>query len=73
MTKLAEWMRTHVFACLVTLAPLFIFAGTSTGQDISPDHYEGLRYRHIGPVGNRIASVAGVSGNPHIYLSLIHI
>ncbi len=36
-------------------------------QDISPDLYESLRYRHIGPVGNRIASVAGVPGDPMTY------
>ena len=36
-------------------------------QDISPDLYESLRYRHIGPVGNRIASVAGVLGDPLTY------
>ena len=32
-------------------------ATTSTAQDISPNHYQELKYRHIGPVGNRIASV----------------
>lgn len=36
-------------------------------QDISPDLYQSLRYRHIGPVGNRIASVAGVLGDPLTY------
>ena len=36
-------------------------------QDVSPDRYQSLRYRHIGPVGNRIASVVGVSGDPLTY------
>ncbi len=36
-------------------------------QEISPDLYESLTYRHIGPVGNRIASVAGVPGDPLTY------
>src|SRR4029453_1449375 len=26
-----------------------------------------LRYRHIGPVGNRVTSVAGVVGQPNVY------
>ena len=42
-------------------------ATTTAAQDISPDHYQELKYRHIGPVGNRIASVAGVPGDPLTY------
>src|SRR5260370_3132843 len=26
-----------------------------------------LRYRYIGPVGNRVTSVAGVAGQPYVY------
>ncbi len=29
--------------------------------------YSALRFRHIGPQGNRVSSVAGVIGNPHVY------
>ena len=36
-------------------------------QQIDPDRYGQLRYRHIGPVGNRVVSVAGVPENPRIY------
>ena len=42
-------------------------AGPAAAQDVSPDQYDGLTYRHIGPVGNRIASVAGIPGEPLIY------
>ncbi len=31
------------------------------------DIYQQLRYRHIGPVGNRISAVAGIAGDPHTY------
>ncbi len=57
----------------VSLAAALIFtgfiavAGTAAAQDVSPDQYDTLRYRHIGPVGNRIASVAGIPGEPLIY------
>jgi len=34
---------------------------------IDPDLYKQLRYRHIGPVGNRVSAVAGVPGDPHTY------
>ncbi|HET9984263.1 MAG TPA: hypothetical protein VFQ38_11775, partial [Longimicrobiales bacterium] len=31
------------------------------------DAYTALRYRHIGPVGNRVSAVAGVPGDPNVY------
>ena len=33
----------------------------------APDELGGLRFRHIGPVGNRTLAVAGIPGNPDIY------
>ena len=33
----------------------------------APDELGGLEFRHIGPVGNRTLSVAGIPGNPDIY------
>ena len=49
---------------LASLAPLAA-PGAVTAQNILPEQYSQLRYRHIGPVGNRIASVAGMVGDPH--------
>ncbi|MCH8144917.1 MAG: sialidase [Gemmatimonadetes bacterium] len=53
----------------IFLAALALLAapGAVTAQNISPEQYSQLRYRHIGPVGNRIASVAGVVGDPLTY------
>ncbi len=34
---------------------------------VDPSLYSQLRYRHIGPVGNRITSVHGVPGDPNTY------
>ena len=34
---------------------------------ISPEVYAQLKYRYIGPEGNRATSVAGVPGNPNIW------
>ncbi len=39
----------------------------SFAQGITPDLYSGLKYRHIGPPGNRTSAVAGVSGDPLVY------
>ncbi|MCH7474593.1 MAG: sialidase [Gemmatimonadetes bacterium] len=42
--------------------------GTSAlAQEITPDLFSALKYRHIGPPGNRTSAVAGVSGDPMVY------
>ena len=44
------------------------FATTTDGaRRLAPTTTKQLKYRHIGPVGNRIASVAGVPGDPLTY------
>ncbi|MGH7501739.1 MAG: WD40/YVTN/BNR-like repeat-containing protein [Longimicrobiales bacterium] len=53
----------HVtLAMLVTLVPV-----TAGAQSITVDALRPLTFRHIGPVGNRISSVAGVVGDPLTY------
>jgi photosystem II stability/assembly factor-like uncharacterized protein len=42
---------------------VFCFAPTHAQQP----NTEALRYRYIGPVGNRVTSVAGVVGQPNVY------
>ncbi len=37
------------------------------GPQVNPEVYGQLRFRYIGPVGNRVSAVAGVPGNPHAY------
>src|SRR5215472_6380580 len=34
---------------------------------LAPDAYKNLKYRYIGPVGNRTTAVVGIPGNPWIY------
>ena len=34
---------------------------------LSPDQYQQLRFRYIGPVGNRVIAIAGVPGDPNVY------
>ncbi len=40
---------------------------TAAAQQITPDLYSGLRYRHIGPPGNRTSAVMGVPGDNMVY------
>jgi len=57
--KLGAAFRLVVFS-VAGLVPAF-------AQQITPDLYKALRYRHIGPPGNRTAAVVGVPGDPLTY------
>ncbi|HSR41959.1 MAG TPA: hypothetical protein VLL48_07300, partial [Longimicrobiales bacterium] len=46
-------------AALALLAP-----SGATAQDVGLDELDALEFRHIGPVGNRVISAAGVAGDP---------
>jgi len=53
---------------LALVATLLAAASTAVAQQIAPEQYSQLRFRHIGPVGNRVASVVGVPGDRFTYL-----
>jgi photosystem II stability/assembly factor-like uncharacterized protein len=36
-------------------------------QQVNPEILNSLRYRYIGPVGNRVSAAAGVPGQPNLY------
>ena len=46
-----------------------VAAGPLGAQKLAPLHYDGLRARHIGPVGFRVSAVAGVPGDPSTYFA----
>src|SRR5215813_3893612 len=52
------------------LLPLFVFIAASSITAIvnaQQPSLEPLRWRYIGPVGNRVTSIVGVPGQPYIY------
>jgi len=60
----------NIYFLLVFAFLFFFLAGNSIfsfSQEISSDIYNQLKYRHIGPQGNRVISVAGVLGDPNVY------
>ena len=63
--------RSHVARArtLAFVAVLWLVSGgvSTTGQSVAPDPFGALRYRYIGPSGNRTAAVAGVPGDPLTY------
>ena len=67
MSKLLRRTATNSRALLAVLVIVSGVNESSAAQGISPDQYDALYYRHIGPVGNRIASVAGIPGDPMTY------
>ena len=52
--------------CCVALS-LLLPPPTTLAQEITAEQYAPLKYRHIGPVGNRVSSVTGVTGDPMVY------
>jgi photosystem II stability/assembly factor-like uncharacterized protein len=69
MRLLARWRP--VAAALLCLAPAA--AGAQRGRAapappaLDPATWSSLRFRHIGPEGNRVSAVAGVPGDPMTY------
>lgn len=53
------------FAFLICL--LTCLCTSVQAQDNNRDILGALRYRYIGPVGNRLTSVAGIPGQPNVY------
>ena len=51
----------------LALLILFFLSIASFGQEVSLQQMKQLKFRHIGPVGNRIISVAGIPGDPMVY------
>ncbi|MBV8206545.1 MAG: sialidase [Acidobacteria bacterium] len=58
-------MKKAVLVSLILMTGWVTLRAQSAG--IPVDAYSQLRFRYIGPVGNRTDSVAGVPGNPWIY------
>src|ERR1043165_7460233 len=52
---------------ILVLSLLSISGSTPNAQEANKDILGALHYRHIGPTGNRRASVVGIPGQPNIY------
>ena len=53
-----------IAVAVMLVAPCLLHAQQTP---ISPDGYGQLKYRYIGPEGNRATAVAGVPGKPNIW------
>ncbi len=46
---------------------MLLLCGAVTAQTLPTEQMEQLKFRHIGPIGNRIISVTGIAGDPLTY------
>lgn len=68
MCKFSSDTGRQLVRALGTLSAFLTILSMSLAQQgVSPQIYEQLRYRHIGPVGNRVIAVAGVAGDRTTY------
>jgi photosystem II stability/assembly factor-like uncharacterized protein len=68
MIQQSKKERSLVFLATAA-AVLLLLSGMSQSyaQEIDPEIFSQLRYRHIGPPGNRTSAVCGEPGNPLVY------
>src|ERR1700736_4562173 len=59
--------RVAVFLALIVVAAGRLMLAQSRPSSLTPDDYKQLKFRYIGPVGNRVIAVVGLPGNPNIY------
>ncbi|MGM0465231.1 MAG: sialidase [Acidobacteriota bacterium] len=69
MSYLSQMKEKNRKYWILSVMVILLFLGTSQGfsQQITPDTYNVLRYRYIGPPGNRTSAVMGVPGDPLVY------
>jgi hypothetical protein len=60
-------LRDSVSIAGVALSLTLVTLAAIHAQQIDSAIFNQLRYRHIGPPGNRVSAVAGVPGQPNIY------
>ena len=68
-TPVRRTLRRTLPSLTLALAftPGVIAPGALVAQEITSADFDALRYRHIGPVGNRITTVTGVTGDQFTY------
>ena len=66
MNRVPRRTPSRSFIAAISLFLVFFTASAAASQEVTPDLYSGLRWRHIGPPGNRTSAVVGVPGDPMV-------
>lgn len=53
----------------VLLLLVFLWTVTASGQTLKKEDIEQLKFRYIGPVGNRVTGTVGIPGNRMVYIT----
>jgi len=61
------WTFTLASALLLVCTTLQTPGNAQDLSQMQPDVFKQLKYRHIGPMGNRVIAVVGVPGDPNTY------
>ena len=67
---MSNTLKSFSMSAVVTLVGVLAFLAPGSAQQaarVNPDVYSQLRWRTIGPEGNRFSAVAGVPGDPLVY------
>src|SRR5439155_10193909 len=65
--RIARPWRLRLGLAVCALAGVQLPVGRAQQPSAASDPLNALRWRYIGPVGNRVAAVAGVPGDPYTY------
>lgn len=60
---LRQWILLTILGALISVSAYPFEKDT---PKIDPEIFKALKYRHIGPVGNRVIAVVGVPGDPNV-------
>lgn len=66
MKRTLRSLLTNLTIPAVSLLLLLLLVSSVAAQGVTSDLYSGLRWRHIGPPGNRTSAVVGVPGDPMV-------
>ena len=59
--------QRYINTALGVLVLIVMTLGMASGQTLTKEQISQLKFRHIGPVGNRMTCTAGVPGNDLVY------
>jgi len=61
-------MTLRRLSLIILLVAALAIVVPAAAQEFEPSTFNGLRYRHVGPIGNRVSAVVGIPGDPNTYL-----
>lgn len=67
MISATRLSRSYVITLALAAAAMFAAPMAARAQQVGPDQLDALRYRHLGPIGNRFTSIVGIPGDPTTY------